>query len=146
MADKKTSEILGGLLLSALMDVKVSKIEENPRLEPHHIYLRSGQVVSVMACTFHVHLNEQLVYFYNSESKSKAGRNKKTFWVLPEVAGVVAESAQAELPPLVKLQSQVEALTARMDSFEANFAARMDAFEANIGKIIARAVRAGRRT
>lgn len=121
------------------MDVKASKTEPNPKLEPHHIYLRNGQVVSVMAYSFRVHLNKQTISFYNSETD----RNKKVFWQLPEVTGVVASSALAELPPLVKLQSQVETLTARMDTFEAGFAARMDAFETNIGEIIARAVRAG---
>jgi len=121
------------------MDVNVSKSEPDPQLEPHHIYLRSGQVVSVMAYRFRVHLNKQTISFYNSETD----RNKKVFWQLPEVTGVVASSAMAELPPLVKVQNQVEALSARMDTFEAGFAARMDAFEANIGEIIARAVRAG---
>src|SRR5262245_61043179 len=109
------------------MDVKV-KAKNKAELEAHHVYLRNGQVVSVMAYTFHVHLGDQLIYFYNSESKSKASRNQKTFWQLPDVVGVVAGSALAELPPLVKLQSQVEALTARMDTFETGFAARMDAF------------------
>jgi hypothetical protein len=121
------------------MDVKVSKHESNPELEPHHIYLRSGQVVSVMAYSFRVHLNKQTIAFYSSETD----RNKKIFWQLPEVTGVVASSALADLPPLIKLQSQVEALTTRMDAFETGFAARMDAFEKNIGEVIARAVRAG---
>jgi len=121
------------------MDVKVSKPEPSPKLEPHHIYLRNGQVVSVMAYSFRVHLNHQIIYLYYSETD----RNKKAFWSLPEVAGIVASSALAELPPLVKLQSQVETLTARMNTFETSFAARIDAFETNIGEIIARAVRAG---
>jgi len=122
------------------MDVKgSSKPEPNPQLEPHHIYLRNGQVVSVMAHTFRIRLSKQTISFYNSETD----RNKKVFWQLPEVIGVVASSALAELPPLVKLQSQVEALTTRMDTFETGFAARMDAFESKIGEIIARAIRAG---
>jgi hypothetical protein len=121
------------------MDVKVSKPEPDPRPEPHHIYLRSGQVVSVMAYSFRVHINKQTISFYSSETD----RNKKIFWQLPEVSGVVASSALAELPPLVNLQTQVEALTVRMNAFETSFAARMDALEANIGETIARAVRAG---
>jgi hypothetical protein len=109
------------------MDVKVSsKTEPDPQLEPHHIYLRSGQVVSVMAYRFRVHLNKQTISFYNSETD----RNKKVFWQLPEVTGVVASSALAELPPLVKVQNQVEALTARVD-----------AFENSLGEIVKRAVR-----
>jgi hypothetical protein len=92
-----------------------------------------------MAYSFRVHLNKQTISFYNSETD----RSKKIFWQLPEVTGVVASSALAELPPLVNLQSQVDALTARMNTFESSFSARMDAFEASVGKMIARAVRAG---
>jgi hypothetical protein len=121
------------------MDVKVTKADSNPKLEPHHIYLRNGQVISVMAYSFRVHFNKQTISFFNSETD----RSKKIFWQLPEVTGIVASSVLAELPPLVKLQNQVEAVVARMDAFEINFATRMDALENNIGEIIARAVRAG---
>ena len=123
------------------MDVKITNREMDPKLEPHHIYLKNGHVISVRAYRYVVHLNKKAVYFYNSDSK--ADRNRKIFWSLDEVAGVVAGSALAELPPLVQLQSEVKALTARMDTFESAFAERMDAFEANIGEIIARSVRAG---
>src|SRR5690348_15944937 len=102
------------------MDVKVTKPDTNLKLEPHHIYLKGGQVVSVMAYTYRVHLNEQMVYFYDSESKSKTSRNQKAFWQLGEVAGVVASSRLAELPPIVQMQKQIDALATRMDAFENN--------------------------
>jgi hypothetical protein len=120
------------------MDVKVSSNPEpNPTLEPHHIYLRSGQVVSVLAYTYRVNLNKQKITFYNSETD----RSKKVFWQLTEVAGVVAGSALAELPPLVKLQSQVEAITARIDTFETGIATRFDALALSINETIKRAIR-----
>lgn len=108
------------------MDVKTSKTDPSPEPEPHHIYLRGGQVVSVMACSFRVHLNKKTVSFYGSNARSK-----KIFWLLEEVNGIVASSALAELPPLVRLQSQVEGLMARMDSLENN-----------LGDIVTRAVNA----
>lgn len=72
-------------------------------------------MVSVMACSFRVHLNKKTVSFYTS-----IARSKKIFWRLDDVTGIVASSELAELPPIVKLQSQVDGIIERINVLENN--------------------------